>query len=416
MTYSICSWYLQHVQAQGRAAIDSLKELGLTEYEARVYICALTEGSLPMRELAFRSGVPRTKVYQSVRSLAKRGLLRLKEKPLRFTAVDADEVFDSTIRQEEKRLKELKASLARIRRLREEGLKGKSIAEGKYYIYVASEAQARLSDMIEDCQSSFHAVVDSYWMNVLISCCRKQLASLSLRDVDVKIVVMNQGFEEVAEQARPDIASEVRVLIGKANEGRSIFIADGSSVMIANPSSGGATIISLGDVASMVERDYFQQLWNDSVEMNRYMRMKSSGLAEELESLSTSRVEKLLLDTLFSRMKNEDLEAISTDFYLRLASAVPSRIFTLKPEAGLHAWTELLDHFLAERGKVRYDDVTKLISIELRERTDRLPSNPWMVAFLGYLRYNGIPLRLINRVDSEEGTIFQGKISWNILA
>src|SRR5579875_1256745 len=113
-----------------------------------------------MRELAFRSGVPRTKVYQSVRSLARRGLLRLKENPLRFTAVDADEVFDPAIRQEEKRIKELKSSLARIR---EEGLRGKSIAEGKYYIFVASEAQAKLSDIIADCQSSFHAIVDGHW-------------------------------------------------------------------------------------------------------------------------------------------------------------------------------------------------------------------------------------------------------------
>jgi len=403
------------VSSQGRAVIDSLKELGLTEYEARVYVCALTEGSLPMRELAFRSGVPRTKVYQSVRSLAKRGLLRLKENPLRFTAVDADEVFDPAIRQEEKRIRDLKSSLARIRRLREEGLKGKSIAEGKYYIFVASEAQAKLSDMIADCQSSFHAVVDGHWYDVLNGSCKKQLASLPLRDVEVKVLIGEEKLQELLEQSSPDMPSEVRVKIRASND-RSIFIADNSSVLIGNPSTGGATFIPLAEAASLIDSSLFQPLWNSSLELTRYIRMSNSGLTDELSSLKSSNVNETLFETVFSRMKEDDINAISTEFYLRLASAVPSRIFTLKPESGLQVWAELLDLFLADKGKVRYDNVTKLISIELKERAERLPGNPWMIAFLGYLQYNGIPLRLINKVDSEGGTIFQGKISWNILA
>ncbi len=403
------------MSSQARAVIDSLRELGLTEYEARVYICALTEGSLPMRELAFRSGVPRTKVYQSVRSLARRGLLRLKENPLRFTAVDADEVFDPAIRQEEKRIKELKSSLARIRRIREEGLRGKSIAEGKYYIFVASEAQAKLSDIIADCQSSFHAIVDGHWYDVLNRSCKKQLASLSLRDVEVKVLIGEEKLRELFEESGPDIPAEVRVKISSSNE-RSIFIVDSSAVLIGNPTTGGATFIPLAEAASLIDTNLFQPLWNSSLELNRYLRISNSGLSEELSSLTGTNVSQTLLETIFSRMKEDDINAISTEFYLRLASAVPSRVFTMKPEAGLQVWAELLDLFLADKGKVRYDNVTKLISIEMRGKAERLPSNPWMLAFIGYLQYNGIPLRVINRVDSEEGTIFQGKISWNILA
>jgi len=245
--------------------------------------------------------------------------------------------------------------------------------------------------------------------------CKKQLASLSLRDADVKVLIGEEKLRELFEESGPDIPAEVRVKIKSSSE-RSIFIVDSSIVLIGNPTTGGATFIPLAEAASLIDSNLFQPLWNTSLELNRYLRISNSGLSEELSSLTGSNVNQTLLETILSRMKEDDINAISTEFYLRLASAVPSRIFTMKPEAGLQVWAELLDIFLADKGKVRYDNVTKLISIETKGKAERLPSNPWMLAFIGYLQYNGIPLRIINKVDSEEGTIFQGKISWNILA
>lgn len=411
-----CYKELYLVAARDRSAIESLKELGLTEYEARLYLSALTNGSMPVRELAFRAGVPRTKAYQSIRSLAKKGLMELKGNPVRFFAVDVYEVFDSTIKEEERRLRELKNSFAKIRKLREEGLKGKSIAEGRYHIYVARESEAKLAELMEQAQNSFHAVVDAYWLNLMTSgSCKKQLASLSIREVDTKIIVSDREIAELNAGQGLDMPSKVRA--GSVLDGRSLFISDRESVFVGNSSTGNAVLITLGDFASLVDNSVFSSLWKDSLELNRFMRLQSLGLAEELNILrGLDQLLKSLLESLLSREEKDSLNSLSLEFFQRLASSVPSRIFTLPPEAGLPAWAELVDLSLGEDGRLRYDDVTKIMTIEMNRKVEKLPADAWFIAFLGYLQYNGIPLKIIDKLDSQNGSIIQCKITWPILA
>ena len=61
-------------RTQTRAA-SLFRELGLTEYEARVYVALLRLGTGTAREIAETAGVPRTRIYDSVEALSERGLV-----------------------------------------------------------------------------------------------------------------------------------------------------------------------------------------------------------------------------------------------------------------------------------------------------------------------------------------------------
>jgi len=95
--------------------VPALTRLGLTEYEAKVYATLVKTGSRTAGELSFLSGVPRTKLYGSVRGLERKGLVRiLRHKPETITAASPNEVLFPLA---EKLIKEAEESLEQIQNL-----------------------------------------------------------------------------------------------------------------------------------------------------------------------------------------------------------------------------------------------------------------------------------------------------------
>ena len=69
--------------------------LGLSEYEARVYVSLVTEGASEARKLSMRCGVPRTKVYATLKKLIERGLVfEIPGEPRRFASMSPAEAFE----------------------------------------------------------------------------------------------------------------------------------------------------------------------------------------------------------------------------------------------------------------------------------------------------------------------------------
>jgi sugar-specific transcriptional regulator TrmB len=57
--------------------IAALQRLGLTEYEAKIYLVLINTGPRKASELSFRGDVPRTKTYGAIKELERKGLLRI---------------------------------------------------------------------------------------------------------------------------------------------------------------------------------------------------------------------------------------------------------------------------------------------------------------------------------------------------
>lgn len=75
--------------------VDALGDgLDFSEYELAVYLTVLDHGELAATELAERTDVPKTRVYDTARDLERRGLVEIREgRPMKVLAVDPGEVF-----------------------------------------------------------------------------------------------------------------------------------------------------------------------------------------------------------------------------------------------------------------------------------------------------------------------------------
>jgi sugar-specific transcriptional regulator TrmB len=75
--------------------VEKLQKIGLTEYEAKAYIGLLNVHLSTATQLSEKSGVPRTKIYSVLGSLAQKGWVKIYSGiPLLFKAVDPHRVFE----------------------------------------------------------------------------------------------------------------------------------------------------------------------------------------------------------------------------------------------------------------------------------------------------------------------------------
>src|SRR2546427_9573065 len=82
------------VLAADEFSVQSLMKLGLTEYEARIYVVLVKMGPRNASEISFLGKVPRPKTYGAIRGLESKGLLRIVPgKPERYMAVSPNDVL-----------------------------------------------------------------------------------------------------------------------------------------------------------------------------------------------------------------------------------------------------------------------------------------------------------------------------------
>ncbi len=82
------------VLAADEFSVQSLMKLGLTEYEARIYVVLSKMGPRNASEISFLGKVPRPKTYGAIRGLESKGLLRIVPgKPERYMAVSPSDVL-----------------------------------------------------------------------------------------------------------------------------------------------------------------------------------------------------------------------------------------------------------------------------------------------------------------------------------
>jgi HTH-type transcriptional regulator, sugar sensing transcriptional regulator len=93
--------------------IDQLTDLGMTEYEAKVYLALLSENPATGYQISKTSGVPRSMVYEALGRLEVRGavLRSLEEKATLYRPVPPAMLLDRYEREARERAANLRASL-----------------------------------------------------------------------------------------------------------------------------------------------------------------------------------------------------------------------------------------------------------------------------------------------------------------
>lgn len=98
-------------------AIDELEQFGLREYEAKCFVSLIKISSGTAREVSEHIDVPRTRVYEAVRSLEGDGLVEIQHSsPQRFRAISLGEAIEVLERRHQSRIERLEQALTEVRR------------------------------------------------------------------------------------------------------------------------------------------------------------------------------------------------------------------------------------------------------------------------------------------------------------
>ena len=97
-------------------AIEELEQFGLREYEAKCFVSLTKITSGTAREVSEHIDVPRTRVYEAVRSLESDGLVEIQHSsPQRFRAIPIAEALQVLEQQHENRIERLEQSLRQLK-------------------------------------------------------------------------------------------------------------------------------------------------------------------------------------------------------------------------------------------------------------------------------------------------------------
>ncbi|WP_052299993.1 TrmB family transcriptional regulator [Ferroglobus placidus] len=87
--------------------VEVLRDFKLSDYEIKVLLTLISEGELTASEIAEKSGIPRTSVYETVKSLEKKGLVVCRGKPLRVRALSAEQLVNVFAKKLEEKMRAL---------------------------------------------------------------------------------------------------------------------------------------------------------------------------------------------------------------------------------------------------------------------------------------------------------------------
>lgn len=140
------------------ALTEQLKSLGLTKYEALVYIALLQASGSTATEIHERSGVPRASVYPVLDRLVGKNLAAISHTtPKRFDAVDPEEGIDHLLKALGSDAVKARKQLSKIYRERSPGERGNQ--ELIWSISGGENIRSRLLDLIAQAETGIKIVL-----------------------------------------------------------------------------------------------------------------------------------------------------------------------------------------------------------------------------------------------------------------
>lgn len=98
-----------------RNTLLALKSLGLSDYEIKAYIANISIISGTATEISLASNVPRSKIYEVLKSLAKKGFVEIiRGKPLKFSVIPPHEIFEKSRNQMKEQMDDAENELSII--------------------------------------------------------------------------------------------------------------------------------------------------------------------------------------------------------------------------------------------------------------------------------------------------------------
>ena len=112
---------MQVLNGKEREVVEMLRGYGLNSYEAKAYFALLVTGESKVGQLARKSSVPQSKIYEILESLSDKGFVELMEdeRPLVYKAVCLKDTTEKAIAVKNKEIKQLQKNIEKLSKLLE---------------------------------------------------------------------------------------------------------------------------------------------------------------------------------------------------------------------------------------------------------------------------------------------------------
>ncbi|QLK26742.1 TrmB family transcriptional regulator [Natrinema zhouii] len=179
------------------AAVTALEELGVTEYEARCFVALTRIAQGTAKDISQVSDVPRSRVYDTVDRLHRRGLVDIQQSdPREFRAISKEEAFETLRRDYNDSIAAADAALDQVESATTQEDKG------VWAIANAEHVTDRLVELIDNADDHVHFIVADETM--LDQAALDRLAAASDRGVAVIVEVASSDVQTRVQQAIQD--------------------------------------------------------------------------------------------------------------------------------------------------------------------------------------------------------------------
>ncbi len=217
-------------------------DFDLNIYETKVWLALLQKGVSSAGEIAEMSGVPRSRTYDVLESLEKRGFAIEKlGKPIKYLAVKPvvviEKLKNNTIKNAEEKIKTL-SNLKDTKEFEElKDLHNSGMAPIKHHelstsLKGKSNFYAQLRDTLENAEKSAYIVSSEYELNSKQKMFSEIFAKLNKRKIDIKIIIHDSpdAAEKLAKKFKVPIKS-------KGINSRFLIVDRAELLFIVNPNN-----------------------------------------------------------------------------------------------------------------------------------------------------------------------------------
>lgn len=244
------------IQMASEKVKNTLKELGLTEYETRAYLGLVKSGASTAGDLSDASGVPQSRIYDILSNLEKKGWIESQSgRPARYRAKPPSEVMRLVKIKQEKNLREATETvLQELEPIFEEegGVERPDIWTIRGYQGILGRIEAMFT------RAEMEILVTIPNLSEKFSSLKNYVPLIETKNLELKILTSEES--ELAKE----LASIPRV---KTRIRKPIFgggvIVDGKEVLLVLESSGETLGIWSEEVGlSKFAKEYFEYLWS----------------------------------------------------------------------------------------------------------------------------------------------------------
>jgi sugar-specific transcriptional regulator TrmB len=230
------------------------RDLGFSEYEARVLACLIRLRKTTPKEVSLDSGVPQNKLYSILREFEKEGILALVNvEPKKYELINFNSYIISKIKEKEDKLRELKESSKSLDKMKDK--------EEQFIFSLIKGQKAIMNKIIEVNEQVTKEIFGvqrnwKYWAEGI-----REMQKVVKRRVDVRLigVVNEETIERVREWKKT--GAKIRIFNSKFGSYPPRFtVFDNKYVRI-----------TLGKPEIRESKDYIT-IWTDSKPLVRMLR------------------------------------------------------------------------------------------------------------------------------------------------